>query len=123
MLREADCSGGGYVLRSTTTDELGAFVEGREAAETAWLSPARQHEEAWFLGLRLNAGVEVAALEQEFGAVVVGRAMEAVGRLESEGLVESYGERVCLTERGRLMSNEVFQEFLGLGKEEGVRAG
>ncbi len=49
----------GYVLRSTTSDDLTRFVQGSQPPETAWLSPASQHEEAWFLGLRLNAGVDV----------------------------------------------------------------
>ena len=41
----------GSVLRSTTTDELKAYLAGRRSrSETAWLSPAQQHEEAWFLG-------------------------------------------------------------------------
>jgi oxygen-independent coproporphyrinogen-3 oxidase len=84
----------------------------------AWLSPARQHEEAWFLGLRLNAGVDVAAMEREFGAEMVARAMEAVGRLVEDGLLSSDGRTVRLTARGRLISNDVFQEFLGLEAEE-----
>ncbi len=46
-----------WVLRATTSDDLNAYLAGPQAAETAWLSPERQHEEAWFLGLRLNAGV------------------------------------------------------------------
>ena len=133
MLREAlhaadsplhwlDGAGSGYVLRSTTTDDLGAFLEGPEPVETAWLSPARQHEEAWFLGLRLNAGVDVAALELEFGPDLVTRAMEAVRRLAEAELVVVKGKTVCLTEQGRLLSNDVFQEFLGLGTEEGLSA-
>jgi len=40
------------VLRSTTTDDLKAYLAGAEPVETTWLTPARQHEEAWFLGLR-----------------------------------------------------------------------
>jgi oxygen-independent coproporphyrinogen-3 oxidase len=120
MLRASDHN----VLRSTTTDGLGAFLEGPEPVEMAWLSPTRQHEEAWFLGLRLNAGVEVAALEREFGRDEVGRAMEAVGRLAEDGLVTSDGKTVRLTARGRLLSNEVFQEFLGMvGTEGEVGAG
>jgi len=117
----------GYLLRSTTTDDLGGYLKGPEpgsprtglrpwggeAAETSWLSPERQHEEAWFLGLRLNSGVDVAALEREFGAEMVAGAMEVVGRLVEDGLVDSDGERVRLTERGRMLSNDVFQEFLG----------
>jgi oxygen-independent coproporphyrinogen-3 oxidase len=107
-----------FVLRSTTTDELSAFLEGPQPAETAWLSPARQHEEAWFLGLRLNAGVDMAALEQEFGRDRVGRAMETVGRLVEDGLLSSDGQTVRLTARGRMVSNDVFQEFLGADAED-----
>ncbi|MGA2169542.1 MAG: radical SAM family heme chaperone HemW [Terracidiphilus sp.] len=119
MLRETGRTRSGYVLRSTTTDDLEAFLEGSQPMETAWLSPARQHEEAWFLGLRLNAGVEVGALEREFGRDAVGRAMEAVARQAKDGLLTSDGETVRLTARGRLLSNDVFQEFLGLAAEEG----
>jgi oxygen-independent coproporphyrinogen-3 oxidase len=86
--------------------------------ETAWLSPARQHEEAWFLGLRLNVGVDVAALEREFGRETVARAMETVGRLAENGLLTSDGKTVRLTAQGQLLSNDVFQEFLGLAAEE-----
>jgi len=32
----------GYVLRSTTTDDLAAFLVGSQPAETGWLSPASQ---------------------------------------------------------------------------------
>jgi oxygen-independent coproporphyrinogen-3 oxidase len=109
------------VLRSTTTDDLAAFVDGAEMAEMAWLSPEKQHEEAWFLGLRLNAGVDVGAVEREFGAEMAARAMEVVGRLAEDGLVSSDGRTVGLTERGRLLSNDVFQEFLGLEEEACVK--
>jgi oxygen-independent coproporphyrinogen-3 oxidase len=112
-LHAVDSAMPGYVLRSTTTDDLTAYLEGREADETTWLSPAQQHEEAWFLGLRLNAGVAVSALEQEFGPELVGQAMESVARLVEDGLLTSDGETVRLTARGQLLSNDVFQEFLG----------
>ena len=76
------------------------------------LSPERQHEEAWFLGLRLNAGVEISALQREFGREIVEPAMKMVGRLANDELLTFDGERVRLTARGRLISNDVFQEFL-----------
>jgi oxygen-independent coproporphyrinogen-3 oxidase len=115
-------AGSREMLRSTTTDDLIAFLDGTEAAETAWFSLARQHEEAWFLGLRLNAGVNVGELELEFGQELVGRTLEVVRRLAETKLVVVSGKTVCLTEKGRLLSNDVFQEFLGLGTEEEVRA-
>ncbi len=134
MLREARAVNGEMrrVLRSTTAGELKAFLDGAEPGsprtglrpwggepvETAWLSAARQHEEAWFLGLRLNAGVNVASLEREFGAAMVAPAMEAAERLAEAGLVVFDGETVRLSARGRLLSNDVFQEFLGLEARE-----
>lgn len=103
-----------YVLRSTTTDDLNAYLAGPQPAETAWLSPERQQEEAWFLGLRLNTGVAVAALQQEFGSELVAPAVEAVKRLAADGLLTFDGQTARLTPQGRLLSNDVFQEFLGL---------
>jgi oxygen-independent coproporphyrinogen-3 oxidase len=119
-LHEKDAEGPRYVLRSTTTDDLTAFLEGTQPAETAWLSPARQYEEAWFLGLRLNAGVNVAEVEKEFGCQAIAPAMETVARLADEGLLTSKNGVVRLTARGRLLSNDVFQEFLGIVPEEGL---
>ena len=109
------------LLRAKTTDELTAYLDGPQAVETAWLSPAQQFEEAWFLGLRLNAGVDIAALEREFGSEMAAAAREVVDRLAEDGLVHSDGATVRLTARGRLVSNDVFQEFLGLGAGELTR--
>jgi oxygen-independent coproporphyrinogen-3 oxidase len=123
MLREAlpaaDRSEPGYVLRFNTTDDLAQYLSGPQPAETAWLSPARQHEEAWFLGLRLNSGVKVAALKREFGGRMVAPAMEVVARMVETGLLTFDGKTVRLTAQGQLLSNDVFQEFLGLAADEG----
>jgi oxygen-independent coproporphyrinogen-3 oxidase len=111
---------GSYVLRSTTTDDLEAYRAGPQPAETAWLSPERQHEEAWFLGLRLNAGVKLAALRREFGRGAVAHAVETVAKLADVGLLMTDGKTVRLTAKGRLLSNDVFQEFLGVADERRV---
>ena len=68
-------------------------------------------EEAWFLGLRMNEGVDLEALRGEFGALVSG-AVEALGDVEDAGLVERDGSWVRLTARGRMASNEVFGRVL-----------
>jgi len=102
------------VLRSKTSDDLKAYLDRSEAPETAWLSLDRQHEEAWFLGLRLNAGVDTAALEEEFGRERVWPALDVAHHLAADGLVVFEGSCVRLSARGRLLSNEVFQSFLGL---------
>jgi len=111
-----------YVLRSTTSSNLKAFLDGPEPVETAWLSPERQHEEAWFLGLRLNAGVRPAALRREFGREPVERALHVVASLAEEGLVSSDDRTVRLTAQGRLLSNDVFQQFLEAVTEENILA-
>ena len=122
-LHQEDESGGeenrrGRLLRATTTDDLKAYLAGPQPVEMAWLSREQQHEEAWFLGLRLNVGVDVAAMEREFGCTAVAAAMERVGMLVEAGLLDFDGNRVLLTARGRLISNDVFQEFLELTANE-----
>ena len=112
MLRGSGSVASMNVLRSKTTDDLKEYLEGTAPGETTWLSPARQHEEAWFLGLRLNEGVEIEPLRNEFGDAQVARALETVAQLLEEDLVTSDGRTVRLTAKGRLLSNEVFQEFL-----------
>jgi oxygen-independent coproporphyrinogen-3 oxidase len=106
------------ILRSTTTDDLKGYLEGSEPVESTWLTPAQQHEEAWFLGLRMNAGVHIADVQREFGAVMVEPALKAVARLVEAGLLVSDGKTVWLTAQGRLLSNNVFEEFLGLEADE-----
>lgn len=105
---------GADLIRATTTSDLKAYLENREPAEMERLDVARRHEEAWFLGLRLNAGVDPAELRAEFGAEVVASALEVASDLVDDGLLESFRDRIRLTSRGRVLSNEVFTHFLDL---------
>lgn len=104
--------GEGGLLRATTTDDLKAYLAGSQSPEMTWLCAARQHEEAWFLGLRLNAGVNVVELEREFGRDLVAPAIETAERLAADGLLDFDGETARLTAQGRMLSNDAFQEFL-----------
>jgi putative oxygen-independent coproporphyrinogen III oxidase len=106
------------VLRATTTDDLTAYLAGTGAMETSRLGLAQQHEEAWFLGLRTNAGVDVAALRAEFSEELLAPALETARRLAEDGPLTFDGERARLTARGRLISNDVFQEFLATVNSE-----
>ncbi len=107
-----------YILRSSVGDDLTEFLAGLSPVETAWLSPARQLEEAWFLGLRMNAGVNLAALRREFGRKPVAQALPTIARLVEEGLLTSDSKTVRLTAQGRLLSNDVFQQFLELDSNQ-----
>ena len=63
--------------------------------------------------LRLNEGVSLGGLREEFSASAVREFLATIGELEDEGLVTFLdGDRVALTARGRLLSNEVFERFL-----------
>lgn len=103
----------GGVLRFSTTEELEPYLAGARWDQPRRLTREEELEEAWFLGLRLNAGVSLAALRQEFSDSAVRHSLDVVRELEEEGLLSlREGDRVALTPRGRLLSNEVFARFL-----------
>jgi oxygen-independent coproporphyrinogen-3 oxidase len=106
---------GDGVLRFTTTSDLKTYLDGpSEPVEMTLHSSEQQHEEAWFLGLRLNEGVDIEAVEREFGAQAVAQAMKIVDELAGRGMLALDGSMIRLTEQGRLLSNDVFQEFLDM---------
>ena len=74
-------------------------------------------EESFFLGLRMNRGVSLATLKARFGDEVIGSYDAVIAKLVSDGLLGDAVDRLCLTSRGRLLSNEVFARFL---KEETI---
>jgi oxygen-independent coproporphyrinogen-3 oxidase len=69
-------------------------------------------EESFFLGLRLNRGVSVGGLKEQLGDDVVSSCQCVIDELAADGLLETAGERLRITARGRLLSNEVFARFL-----------
>jgi len=100
-------------LRFGTTDDLDRYLSSPGWEEPRRLDRQEEMEEAWFLGLRLNDGVSLAALRQEFGATAVRDCLATLTELEDEKLLTFVdGDRVALTARGRLLSNNVFARFL-----------
>jgi oxygen-independent coproporphyrinogen III oxidase len=69
-------------------------------------------EESLFLGLRLNEGVDLNALQGRFGEGLLQDAMPALVEVRDAGLLELSTERIRLTPKGRLVSNEVFSRLL-----------
>ena len=69
-------------------------------------------EESFFLGLRLARGVSVSDLAARFGEEPIEAANAAIAEFVESGLMEQRGDSVCLTARGRLLSNEVFERFM-----------
>jgi oxygen-independent coproporphyrinogen III oxidase len=106
----------GSALRFSTTAVLPDYLRGDPGEPPRQLSTCEELEEAWFLGLRLRAGVEWGALVAEFGpdrVEIFDPIVTELCRLEL--LTEEQGI-VRLTRRGVLFSNEVFARFLGVGE-------
>jgi oxygen-independent coproporphyrinogen-3 oxidase len=117
---------GDGAVRWGNTDDLGRYeVQGSRSEgdmlvqvcrgaerEIEVVGPEQGFEEAIFLGLRMNAGVDLQALGVEFGAELMRGAVAALSDVEEAGLVVREGSRVRLTARGRMVSNEVFNRLL-----------
>jgi len=102
-------------VRWGNTDDLDRYEvrgSGFERPEVEWIGMEKGFEEAMFLGLRMNVGVDLEALRAEFGEGLVQGAVVALGDVEEAGLVEREGGWVRLTARGRMASNEVFSRLL-----------
>jgi oxygen-independent coproporphyrinogen III oxidase len=118
MLRRVD----GDVMRFGNTDDFADYLNGELEAEVESVDRTAQLEEAWFLGLRLVEGVSLAALGAEFGNKAVEECDGVVAELVADGLLTREKDRMALTTRGRMLSNEVFGRFLGVASTEATAA-
>ncbi len=75
----------------------------RPLANEEILPTATREAEIVAFGLRMNAGLDPAHLEKSRGVVE---------QLRREGLLEDHGPRVRLTERGRLLADEIAAELM-----------
>lgn len=75
-----------------------------ESVVTDEMTPDHR-EERFFVGLRLSEGIVPSTDEWQHFA-------EPIERFLSDGLLEREGDRLRLTSRGVLLSNEVFGEFI-----------
>jgi oxygen-independent coproporphyrinogen-3 oxidase len=101
-------------IRFSTADNLERFISGDASDETR-ITLGQAIEEAFFLGLRLNGGIDLNELNKRYSADVAAIFRNELNQLESEFLIERQGTRLRLTARGRLLSNEVFARFIGAG--------
>jgi oxygen-independent coproporphyrinogen-3 oxidase len=119
-------------LRFATPDSLDAYMNRAPHAVTR-VSAQAAIEESFFLGLRLNRGIDLKSLlklvegchpdpepvEGEGPAVWE----SAIRQCVQEGLLERQGTILRLTGRGRLLSNEVFARFLTEERKEKAGTG
>jgi oxygen-independent coproporphyrinogen-3 oxidase len=98
-------------IRFAAADVLEKYVAGAPL-QKAVVSHAAALEESFFLGLRLNRGVDLGAIASKFGELALDQLLPVITELIADGLLQGDGEFIFLTPRGRLLSNEVFQAFL-----------
>ncbi len=79
-------------------------------------------EESFFLGLRLNRGMDLRETRERFGSATLAQHLPAIERCLAECLIEESQGRLRLTPRGRLLSNEVFARFLLDANESTITA-
>lgn len=103
-------------VRYATPDSLEKYVAGAPIQKIV-VTRAMALEERFFLGLRLNRGVDLADIEVRFGEAAGQTMRKIVAALVGDGLLKKSEKTVRLTSRGRLLSNEVFERFLGLNLE------
>jgi oxygen-independent coproporphyrinogen-3 oxidase len=94
---------------------LEAVESGRDpvAERTPWDARARL-EEALILGLRRVDGVDLLELGERYACDVERRYAAAWERGAAAGLIDRDGRKVRLTAGGRLRSNELFSELIGV---------
>jgi len=98
-------------VRFAPADSLELYMSSSPLQRTA-VSHRAALEESFFLGLRLTRGVSLRELAAKFGEEAVANSRAVVAEFVEGGLMQEDGDFVCLTARGRLLSNEVFERFI-----------
>jgi len=98
-------------IRLATPDSLDSYMN-RNPHHVTRVSAESAIEERFFLGLRLNRGIDLQRLESECSAEAITEYRTTIADCTRDGLLEQKGTTIRLTDRGRLLSNEVFAVFL-----------
>ena len=117
LLPNAEVKAAGVnAIRYFWPDSLEQFLghgEDREPANEI-ISELSALEETMFLSLRLNRGLDLCEAERQFGRDEVAGIADKIADVCNMGLVTHEHGILRLTPRGRLLSNEVFEKFVGL---------
>jgi oxygen-independent coproporphyrinogen-3 oxidase len=99
-------------IRLAATDNYDQFFAGADW-RSSQVTREQALEESFFLGLRLNRGLQLQELRGKFGDSF-NDSDDVIRHLIAEGLLTSSNGSIQLTSRGRLLSNEVFERFIGI---------
>ena len=94
-------------------DYIDAVAERRSTTAGDEVLDAEQRAgEALMLGLRLASGISLDGFVQRFGPESFETRSREIAKLESEGLIERMGDRLCLSAAGTLLANEALCRLL-----------
>ena len=98
-------------VRFSNPDNLNSYLRCVPGLKTI-VSNHAAVQETCFLRLRLNAGLNLSEVAQQFGNAARECLQPTILDCVDSGLMETAGDCVRLTSRGRLLSNEVFLRFV-----------
>jgi oxygen-independent coproporphyrinogen-3 oxidase len=110
MLHSVDA---GSAVRFSNSDSLEKYLAGAVKQPTP-VSSEDALQEAFFLGLRLNNGIDLGTLRREFGENQVSAYADNISELIDAALLEKNAATIRLTQKGRMLSNEVFERFISV---------
>ena len=99
-----------YANKRDTAKYVG-LIEANDSAEV-FREQTNLASEFIFLGLRLSKGINLNEYEKRFGINIKEKYAEDLQRLEELGLIEFVENRLKLTRKGMVYSNEVFTVFV-----------
>lgn len=104
----------GYIARvhASVADDRGDMLPAGAIVEDEVISPELEMAETAIVGLRLNAGISRSEFAARFGLEFEQVFDKRLADVRTLGLIETVGDRICLTEHGRLLGNEVFARLL-----------
>ncbi len=76
------------------------------------LTPSLLLEDSLIFGLRMNDGVDTKELEMRFGCEMTEQQRAAIARLETDGKLKRSGNRIWLTDEGRLVADAIGTEMM-----------
>jgi oxygen-independent coproporphyrinogen III oxidase len=121
LVSERNEDGHNQAVRFASPDSLDAYMN-RAARTVTPVSARGAIEENFFLGLRLNRGIDLELVRSELTEDALVGWEAAIEECVHDGLIEQKGTILRLTGRGRLLSNEVFARFL-MDEGEEIKVG
>lgn len=105
---------GGYIarVRQSVAEGKTAGLPAGAITEDEAISKELEMAETAMVGLRLNAGISRSEFTTRFGHTFEQVFDERLADVRTLGLLETVGDRIRLTEHGRLLGNEVFARLL-----------